>query len=250
MTSNVNPNNIDGTYPIAGQDNDSQGFRTNFTNIKNNFIYSKSELEDLQGKVVLKAALSGNALDNNMSGAVFRSAEVRDLRETKVDMGTISGTATLDHTVAPFYALSTSGAVSVDFSGFPAAGRIGRIRLEVTVNNLSDTIVLPATVTYGLVGLRGFDGVDTIEFDSLGTFIFEFVTDDGGTSVHIIDLSRTRTNTVKIIGAAPAAAGTAGDIPGMTRYDSINRFLYVCVGEYDGSTHIWHKVNGTAGTAL
>ena len=31
MTSSINPNNIDGTYPIAGQDNDSQGFRDNFT---------------------------------------------------------------------------------------------------------------------------------------------------------------------------------------------------------------------------
>ena len=27
MTSNINPTNIDSDYPIAGQDNDSQGFR-------------------------------------------------------------------------------------------------------------------------------------------------------------------------------------------------------------------------------
>ena len=37
MTSQINFNNIDGTYPIAGQDNSSQGFRDNFTNTKNNF---------------------------------------------------------------------------------------------------------------------------------------------------------------------------------------------------------------------
>ena len=80
MASNVNPNNIDGTYPIAGQDNDSQGFRTNFTNIKNNFIYSKAEIEDLQAKAVLKSGLTGTTLDNNMAGSTFRSAEVRDLR--------------------------------------------------------------------------------------------------------------------------------------------------------------------------
>ena len=30
MASNINPNNIDTTYPVAGQDNDSQGFRDNF----------------------------------------------------------------------------------------------------------------------------------------------------------------------------------------------------------------------------
>ena len=34
MASSINPNNIDTTYPVAGQDNDSQGFRDNFTNIK------------------------------------------------------------------------------------------------------------------------------------------------------------------------------------------------------------------------
>jgi hypothetical protein len=37
--SNINPNNINGSYPIAGQDNDSQGFRDNFTNILNNFNF-------------------------------------------------------------------------------------------------------------------------------------------------------------------------------------------------------------------
>lgn len=53
MASSINPNNIDGNYPVAGQDNDSQGFRDNFTNIKNNLTYSKSEIEDLDRKSVV-----------------------------------------------------------------------------------------------------------------------------------------------------------------------------------------------------
>ena len=56
MASNINPNNIDTTYPIAGQDNDSQGFRDNFTNIKTNFQYAEEEIDDLQSKVLLKFA--------------------------------------------------------------------------------------------------------------------------------------------------------------------------------------------------
>jgi len=51
MASLINPINIDVTYPIAGQDNDTQGFRDNFTNIKNNFITAKSEIEAIQGNV-------------------------------------------------------------------------------------------------------------------------------------------------------------------------------------------------------
>jgi len=48
MASLINPTNIDITYPIAGQDNDTQGFRTNFQNIQNNFLTAASEITTLQ----------------------------------------------------------------------------------------------------------------------------------------------------------------------------------------------------------
>jgi len=47
MASNIVPGNVDGTYPVAGQDNSSQGFRDNFNAIKNNFTEAKNEIEDL-----------------------------------------------------------------------------------------------------------------------------------------------------------------------------------------------------------
>ena len=51
MTSLINITNIDITYPIAGQDNDTQGFRTNFQNIRNNFVTARSEITALQSNV-------------------------------------------------------------------------------------------------------------------------------------------------------------------------------------------------------
>lgn len=51
MSSNINPNNINGNFPVAGQDNDSQGFRDNFTNILNNFSFAATEITDLQNSV-------------------------------------------------------------------------------------------------------------------------------------------------------------------------------------------------------
>ena len=51
MASNINPNNINGNYPVAGQDNDSQGFRDNFTNISNNFSFAATEITDLQNRM-------------------------------------------------------------------------------------------------------------------------------------------------------------------------------------------------------
>jgi len=51
MASLINPGKIDITYPIAGQDNDTQGFRTNYQNIKNNFTVAASEITALQSNV-------------------------------------------------------------------------------------------------------------------------------------------------------------------------------------------------------
>ena len=244
MASNINPNNIDGTYPVAGQDNDSQGFRTNFTNIKNNFIYTKSEIDDLQSKAVLKAALSGTTVDNNMAGTIFRSAEVKDIRESRVDLGTVSGSVTLDHTTAPYYVASSDGNISLSFAGFPSAGKLGRIRFEITITDTADTLIIPANVTYGIQGLAGFDGVDAITFYALGTYNFEFVTENGGTDIHIDDLSRARTyfhsQEIKLQQRTPAANGRAGDQIGMIAVDG--GYIYVCVGNYDGgSTIIWKR---------
>ena len=67
MTSQINPDNIDTAYPVAGQDNSTQGFRTNFTNIKTNFEYAESEINNLQNNVLLKSGLSGQSLDNNLA---------------------------------------------------------------------------------------------------------------------------------------------------------------------------------------
>ena len=48
MASKIVPGNVDGTYPKAGQDNSSQGFRDNFSAIKTNFTEAQTEIEDLQ----------------------------------------------------------------------------------------------------------------------------------------------------------------------------------------------------------
>ena len=53
MSSNINTNTIDTKYPIAGQDNDTQGFRDNFASIKNNLTSAKTEITDLQSKVLV-----------------------------------------------------------------------------------------------------------------------------------------------------------------------------------------------------
>ena len=87
MASNIVPGNIDGTYPKAGQDNSSQGFRDNFNAIKTNFTTAASEITDLQtNKANLNA--SSDFADNEVTRAKFK-----DTSETVYAHGSVSGGA-------------------------------------------------------------------------------------------------------------------------------------------------------------
>lgn len=193
MTSAINPNNINGAYPVAGQDNDSQGFRDNFTNIKTNFTYASDELTDLQSKVVLKSALNGTTLNNNMAGSPLSNAQLIGVTTPSQALGTVSGDQTLNFAVGSYYTLTTAGSVSIAFSNWPAAGQVGTINLQVTVTNVAYTLTLPSSVTVGVDNLQGFAS-NVITFNQVGTYEFQFVNSEGPTStaISVFDLNRNR----------------------------------------------------------
>lgn len=191
MTSNINPNNIDGAYPVAGQDNNSQGFRDNFTNTATNFQYAADEITDLQNNAVLKSALTGTTLDNNMQGSVLSNAQLQDMSETVVSLGTVSGTTTINYELGSFQTLTTNGAVALAFTNFPAAGARGAVTVQVTVANIIHTLILPAAVT---VNARGVQGLNTstgvISFSSTGVYSFTFSTSNGGTTITLVEVNK------------------------------------------------------------
>ena len=193
MASSINPNNIDGSYPVAGQDNNSQGFRDNFTNIKVNFQYAEDELNDLDSKVLLKSALTGTTLDNNMNNSTIYAVNLNDISTTRVAVTTTAGAVSINYASGQYQTISTTGSITLGFTNFPAAGFYGSIRLAIIVNNTGYTVSLPSAVTQGLTGLAGYS-TGTITFAATGTYVFDFSTSDGGATLCITDLSRALTN--------------------------------------------------------
>jgi hypothetical protein len=189
MTSAINPNNIDGTYPIAGQDNNSQGFRDNFTNTKTNFEFAAEEITELQNKAIFKTALTGTILDNNMNGSVLSNAQLQDMSETLVNLGTLSGTVTVNYAAGSYQTVATNGAISLAFSNFPAAGAAGTVVVVINVTNASHTLTLPAAVNTTKLGIQGLSG-NVITFASSGFYSFVFTTSDGGSSINITDTNK------------------------------------------------------------
>jgi hypothetical protein len=191
MTSAINPNNIDGTYPVAGQDNNSQGFRDNFTNTATNFQYAADEISDLQSKVVLKQALTGTTLDNNMLGSPLSNALLSNMSEARFDQGTLSGTVTINYAVASYQTVSTSGPISLAFtnSNWPPAGQYGSVIVEVTVNSTAHTLQLPLAVSVNASSIPGATLVSgigyLITFPATGVYSFEFTSYTAGSTVTV-----------------------------------------------------------------
>lgn len=200
MTSQVNPNNIDGTYPVAGQDNDSQGFRDNFTNIRNNFTFAKAEIEDLQNKAVLKSALLNTVLSNDFAGNAVVNPALTSWRETYNNIGSVSGSVTINFTNGNFQKITMSGSTTLSFS-FPAnsIGQYASIKLWVNNTNSAWTLTLPSGVTLNnpssIGGAGGATPVITFTADEISNnndYLFEFYSVDGGTTLGIIDHTRNR----------------------------------------------------------
>jgi hypothetical protein len=217
MASSINPNNIDTTYPVAGQDNDSQGFRDNFTNIKSNFEFAETEIDDLQAKGIFKSALTGTTLDNDMAGAVIKNTKTQAYRATRVALGAITGSAAIDYSAGNWYSVTTSGSITLAFSNIPAAGNQAFITVTVTVANIAHTMTLPAAVGTGasaksVVGIQGIAS-NIITFKETGTYEFQFHTDDGGSAIFLSELTRPRntlTNPINLTGSEDLAdAGAA-----------------------------------------
>jgi len=193
MTSQINPLNIDGSYPVAGQDNNSQGFRDNFTNVKVNFQYAEDEINDLQSKSVLKAALIGGTLDNNMNDNLLYAAKIQDFSATKVSVASTSGAISINYSSGHYQSISTTGSITLSFTNFPASLSYGYVKLQITITNIAHTVTLPGAVTLGTSGLQGYSA-GTITFGATGTYEFGFGTYDSGTTITIFDLNRALTN--------------------------------------------------------
>ena len=177
MASNIVPGNIDSTFPIAGQDNSSQGFRDNFTAIKNNFTEAAAEITAIQtNKANLNAA--SNFSDNLVTRAVFR-----DTAETVYAHGSVSsGAVTLNHENGHYQTLTVTADTTFSFTNFPTTATLGRIILDVTVAPGATNLVFPSAVIKA-DNVTGSDGTSDTVQPGLGRVLYEFVTPDGGTTV-------------------------------------------------------------------
>jgi hypothetical protein len=196
MTSAIVYNTIDITYPVAGQDNDTQGFRDNFTNIQQGLATAASEISTLQSNSIDKTAnatFNGNVLDT----VILKYAG--SLSSTVV--ATVSGSATPGASDYSYrrYSLNADTQFKIDQFPVPATttGGLGSyysVYLELTTSatpikkasfGLGTVNTVLGAVSSNLYLGSGFGGQTYINIASGTTTVIRMSSPDGGINVFV-----------------------------------------------------------------
>ena len=198
--SNINPQSIDGTYPIAGQDNNSQGFRDNFTNTVNNFTFAADELTDLQNNAVLRAALGSvgqtGTPTNDMNYTFLTHAQLIGTVETKNQISEpgVGGDFEVDWESGHFQLVSVQTTAGMTFANWPSSTNVwSRVRLQVTATTLSN-LTISGTYIENLQNIQG--AVGNVLTLNTGIYQFDFSSYDAGAHVWIQDVTRNYDETL------------------------------------------------------
>ena len=170
-------NDIDATYPVAGVDNDSQGFRDNFTSIKNSLSAAAADLGSLDTNTAKKNA------DNDFNGNKIQEADFIATTETVYETGNITTSQNISFTNGHYQKVEVGGNITLTLADWPESGKLAKLRLE---------IVTDGTGSYTITWAAGGGGSFKSHTDWPGTFtvtsdanpiVVEFWSSDAGLTV-------------------------------------------------------------------
>jgi hypothetical protein len=166
MASQITSSNIDEAYPVAGQDNDTQGFRDNFNAIKLALSTAASEVTALQNNT---AGLECSSIDggSNFNENIISNATLKDNIESTLNGGDrSSGPIELNFGNANWQVYKISGNVSFTITGFPntvGENQAAKFTLELTGDGTARTITFPEDGIIRVVKSSGFPTTVTSE---------------------------------------------------------------------------------------
>lgn len=178
-------NNINVSYPIPGVDNDTQGFRDNFANIKNALSATASELSNLN---LYTSKLNTGTNDYSYGATIFR-APLKSVGFVVTTDDDQLEDKEISFLTGNYHKVSLGGVRTITITDFPA-GLYSTMRLELlnqttdstTVafdtngdikkeNNFTLPMVLSTTTTTShVVDLWSIDGGSTVFVKFVGTF--------------------------------------------------------------------------------
>jgi hypothetical protein len=181
MVSLINYSSIDATYPIAGKDNDSQGFRDNFGYIKNGLEIAQGEITGLQNNSALTSE-NNNFNNNKISGAVFTNNS-----DFFFDGGTVGSNTLVTYANGPYQKFTITGTLNLTLQ-FPiltpntVGGVVYRMRVELIGNDNKFAVSFVGT---GSTIITNNIPITIYIVSSVVSRIFDIWTTDAGDNIYV-----------------------------------------------------------------
>ncbi len=187
---------LDENYPVSGQDNNSQGFRDNFSVIKTGLQTAKSEITVLENNTAKTNA------SNNFGGNSITNAVTNKIYGLVYDGASSVSNTTIDLEVGEYQTLEITGHHTIIFAGWPDPTEPPQKYARVRVELKGDGNQNPDPITGGWIVTFGTSGGAVLQF--LGPFpsplrvfndilVVEAWSIDGGATVNIALLGEVET---------------------------------------------------------
>ena len=244
MTSAINTNGINVNYPVPGVNNSSQGFRDNFSVIRTDLNTAATEITDLQNNAVLKTALNGTTLNNDMANTLISNALTRGFRASTYNLGNaISGIVTVNASLGDVQYGTIAGNTTIQFTGWAPSGTQSNVELQLAISNANAVISLPSSVTtqYGVTTIENYANVANVPTITVPYGVsqmdFRFSSVDCGTTVVVEPYNRPRQST-QIQQRTPSPVGFQGDTDGTICIDPATSLAFATCTATDGTYEI------------
>jgi hypothetical protein len=186
MASNINTTNIDAAYPVAGQDNDSQGFRDNFSTIKSNFVASKTEIEALQSTTAQGVRYDSDNNLNDFNATVIQDASLQSVTQEVNVIAGVNSQTDINFTNGHYQAVTVTADVTLRFALWPANLKYGKIRIALTASGGDNNHRVTWTTESGGSIKYGPGYPTNLDIDSANDpYMVDVFTVDGGQTVFI-----------------------------------------------------------------
>lgn len=182
MTSAIVSATIDADFPVAGVDNDSQGFRDNFSIIRDGLATANAEITELQTNT---AKLND---DNDFNGNVISNAVTNQLYGS---VYTTTSTSSTNVSLADgeYHEITIVGSHLLTFQDWPSSGLYGRIKVSIRSNGTNYYFNF-ATGGGGAIRFMGsLTNPIATGTDLSASRVFEVWTINAGVDVYIVELA-------------------------------------------------------------
>jgi hypothetical protein len=201
-----------------------------------------TELTDLQNKAVVKQALIGTVVNNDMANTLISNASTVGFRATTYNLGNaLAGTVLVNASLADVHYGTVAANTIINFGSWPPTGTQSNIQVRLNVSNANAVITFSANViasnNTGATTLENFvsnGGLVTVTAPyGVSEMDYNISTTDCGNTLYIEPVNRPRQST-QIQQRIPSPVGAQGDVAGT-----------VCVGTGLSQITCTNTTNGT-----